>query len=374
MRRRRERERKEKDRINVSFQRIRNNSEYLEREITGSPACPASSYELLPNSFGTSSNCATFPASIAGGNLYVACSPWMLKEKKEREGEGKKKKEGKKVEQKLLLAYLWNFLPRSGPFTARKINKARTKCHETLFGTDASCNQAACSPSPSLFLIRSHGKLMPGNEWNTTHVARTFTKWRGTSCVKRPVLLLLLLHGSVARTDKPLAINSIILVPAPTYIIRSIRVARDILRYTWKKILRFSRKRNRKDFSFSPSLRTFFRDSRDARPFSLGRWLNIFRWRVPFTLHSLEIPEFPEHLHPNSWPRHPLLLILSFRATHDETRRDETSFHLVVISTDFTGFSCEPKEKYSTEWSDTARVERTRVWKNNIALFKESKR
>lgn len=178
------------------------------------------------------------------------------------------------------------------------------------------------------------------------------------------------LHARINRSQLTQLFSS----PRLTYIIRSIRVARDILRYTWKKILRFSRKRNRKDFSFSPSLRTLFRDSRDARPFSLGRWLNIFRWRVPFTLHSLEIPEFPEHLHPNSWPRHPLLLILSFRATHDETRRDETSFHLVVISTDFTGFSCEPKEKYSTEWSDTARVERTRVWKNNIALFKESKR
>lgn len=178
------------------------------------------------------------------------------------------------------------------------------------------------------------------------------------------------LHARINRSQLTQLFSS----PRLTYIIRSIRVARDILRYTWKKVLRFSRKRNRKDFSFSPSLRTFFRDSRDARPFSLGRWLNIFRWRVPFTLHSLEIPEFPEHLHPNSWPRHPLLLILSFRATHDETRRDETSFHLVVISTDFTGFSCEPKEKYSTEWSDTARVERTRVWKNNIALFKESKR
>lgn len=178
------------------------------------------------------------------------------------------------------------------------------------------------------------------------------------------------LHARINRSQLTQLFSS----PRLTYIIRSIRVARDILRYTWKKVLRFSRKRNRKDFSFSPSLRTLFRDSRDARPFSLGRWLNIFRWRVPFTLHSLEIPEFPEHLHPNSWPRHPLLLILSFRATHDETRRDETSFHLVVISTDFTGFSCEPKEKYSTEWSDTARVERTRVWKNNIALFKESKR
>lgn len=85
----------------------------------------------------------------------------MLKEKKEREGEGKKKKEGKKVE--ITVGLSVKFLAPI-PFTARKINKARTKCHETLFGTDASCNQAACSPSPSLFLIRSHGKLMPGNE------------------------------------------------------------------------------------------------------------------------------------------------------------------------------------------------------------------
>lgn len=57
------------------------------------------------------------------------------------------------------------------------------------------------------------------------HVARTFTKWRGTSCVKRPVLLLLL-HGSVARTDKPLAINSIILVPAP-YLYNTIDTCRQ---------------------------------------------------------------------------------------------------------------------------------------------------
>lgn len=139
------------------------------------------------------------------------------------------------------------------------------------------------------------------------------------------------LHARINRSQLTQLFSS----PRLTYIIRSIRVARDILRYTWKKVLRFSRKRNRKDFSFSPSLRTLFRDSRDARPFSLGRWLNIFRWRVPFTLHSLEIPEFPEHLHPNSWPRHPLLLILSFRATHDETRRVSIWLLFQQISQDF---------------------------------------
>lgn len=249
----------------------------------------------------------------------------MLKEKKEREGEGKKKKEGKKVEQKLLLAYLWNFLPRSGPFTARKINKARTKCHETLFGTDASCNQAACSPSPSLFLIRSHGKLMPGNEWNTTHVARTFTKWRGTSCVKRPVLLLLL-HGSVARTDKPLAINSIILVPAPTYIIRSIRVARDILRYTWKKVLRFSRKRNRKDFSFSSlSLLLFVhssetRETPDLFP-SADDWI-FFVGVCRLRFIPLKFQNFQSICIRTAGRATPFCL--SFRSVRHTTRRDET--------------------------------------------------
>lgn len=83
-----ERKRKEKDRTNVATEL----SEYLEREITGS----ALVLLLRTNSFGTSSNCVTFPVSIAG----ETCTSFTLNVKRKRE----KKKGGKgekKVEEKL---------------------------------------------------------------------------------------------------------------------------------------------------------------------------------------------------------------------------------------------------------------------------------
>lgn len=78
-----ERKRKEKDRTNVATEL----SEYLEREITGS----ALVLLLRTNSFGTSSNCVTFPVSIAG----ETCTSFTLNVKRKRE-----KKKGEKERKK----------------------------------------------------------------------------------------------------------------------------------------------------------------------------------------------------------------------------------------------------------------------------------
>lgn len=130
------------------------------------------------------------------------------------------------------------------------------------------------------------------------------------------------LHARINRSQLTQLFSS----PRLTYIIRSIRVARDILRYTWKKVLRFSRKRNRKDFSFSSlSLLLFVhssetRETPDLFP-SADDWI-FFVGVCRLRFIPLKFQNFQSICIRTAGRATPFCL--SFRSVRHTTRRDET--------------------------------------------------